>query len=172
MPLIELACSREAFGTISPGCAVSRGNLFDPNDSSTWQDIGQYGINHDGVGLGAHLGYDVGVQFGLEKLGLGLNGPEFDDQTVGMIAAPEPFYLYVIRPLEGTDVKANIVLFQGHLWSQQSAHEFHFLGQHLIAILLDDPERPKENSKSQLQLHSRGEIPAETGLRPISVLRI
>ncbi|VBB81616.1 Putative protein of unknown function [Podospora comata] len=93
VPLTELACSREAFGTKPPHCAVSRGNLFDPNKSSTWQDIGQYGINHDGVGLGAHLGYDVGVQFGLEKLGLGLNGPEFDDQTVGMIAAPEPFYL-------------------------------------------------------------------------------
>ncbi|KAK0668400.1 aspartic peptidase domain-containing protein [Cercophora samala] len=96
VPLTGLACSREAFGTIPPDCAVSRGNLFDPNESSSWQDIGQYGINQNGVGLGAHLGYDVGVQFGLEKLGLGLNGPEFEDQTVGMMAAPEPFYLGIV----------------------------------------------------------------------------
>ncbi|KAK4199485.1 aspartic peptidase domain-containing protein [Triangularia verruculosa] len=93
VPLAELACSREAFGTVPPDCAVSRGNLFDLNESSSWEGVGTYGINRDGVGLGAHLGYDVAVQFGFEKLGLGLNGPDFEGQTVGAIAAPEPFYL-------------------------------------------------------------------------------
>ncbi|KAK4179594.1 aspartic peptidase domain-containing protein [Triangularia setosa] len=93
VPLAELACSREAFGTVPPDCAVSRGNLFDINESSSWEDVGRYGINQNGVGLGAHLGYDVAVQFGLEKLGIGLNGPDFEDQAVGAMAAAAPFYL-------------------------------------------------------------------------------
>jgi hypothetical protein len=72
---------------------VSRGNLFNPNDSSTWKDIGLYGINQNGVGLEANLGYEQRVQFGEDHLGIGLTGPGFDNQIVGGIATPEPFYL-------------------------------------------------------------------------------
>ncbi|KAK0644109.1 aspartic peptidase domain-containing protein [Cercophora newfieldiana] len=95
VPWGEDACSSAVFGTVPPDCAVSRGNLFNANDSSTWVDVGLYGINSDGVGLEANLGYDARVQFGLEHLGIGLNGPGFDNQTVGGIAAPQPFYLGV-----------------------------------------------------------------------------
>ena len=83
------------FTTVPPDCAVSRGNLFDLNKSSSWNDVGTYGINQNGVGLEANLGYDVRAQFGLEHLGIGLNGPTLDNQTVAGIAAPKPFYLYV-----------------------------------------------------------------------------
>ena len=78
---------------------MSRGGLFNPNQSSTWQDVGIYGINQNGVGLEANLGYVQRAQFGLEHLGLGLSGPAFENQTVAGIATPEPFYLYVISCL-------------------------------------------------------------------------
>jgi hypothetical protein len=74
---------------------VSRGNLFNPNQSSTWHEIGVYGINQNGVGLEANLGYEQRAQYGLENLGIGLTGPNITNQTVAGIATPEPFYLYV-----------------------------------------------------------------------------
>ena len=94
VPVSEFACSSSVFATVPPDCAVSRGNLFDLNKSSSWNDVGTYGINQNGVGLEANLGYDVRAQFGLEHLGLGLNGPTLENQTVAGIAAPKPFYLY------------------------------------------------------------------------------
>ncbi|KAK0617563.1 aspartic peptidase domain-containing protein [Immersiella caudata] len=97
VPLAGDACSREVFGTVPPDCAVSRGNLYEVNDSSSWVNAGLYGINDNGVGLAANLGYDARVQFGLEHLGIGLNGPGFENKTVGLIAAPQPFYLSVIK---------------------------------------------------------------------------
>ncbi len=93
IPLSEQGCSTDVFVTVPPDCAVSRGNLFNINDSSSWDDLGIYGINQNGVGLEGNLGYDQRVQFGLEKLGIGLTGPEFDNHTVGGIATPSPFYL-------------------------------------------------------------------------------
>lgn len=81
-----------------PDCAVSRGNLFDHNQSSTWDDIGLYGINQNGVGLEANLGYEQRVQFGFESLAIGLTGPGLDNQTVGGIVTPQPFYLYAVSP--------------------------------------------------------------------------
>lgn len=88
------------FETVPPDCAVSRGNLFNRNESSSWHDIGLHGINQDGVGLEANLGYEQRAQFGLEHLAIGLMGPGFDNQTVAGIATPEPFYLYVLdRPV-------------------------------------------------------------------------
>jgi hypothetical protein len=74
---------------------MSRGGLFTIDDSSSWIDAGRYGINSDGVGLEANLGYSARVQFGLEHLGIGLDGPGFENQTVGGFATPKPFYLSV-----------------------------------------------------------------------------
>lgn len=90
---VDQACSTSVFKTVPPNCAVSRGNLFNSNKSSTWHDVGLYGINQNGVGLEANLGYEEKVQFGLDHLALGLTGPALDNQTVGGIASTEPFYL-------------------------------------------------------------------------------
>lgn len=89
-------CSEVSFYPTSPppDCAVSRGKLFNLNDSSSWRDVGTYGINQDGVGLGASLGYNQTVQFGLDHMALGLTGPGLDNQTVGGFATTSPFYLY------------------------------------------------------------------------------
>jgi hypothetical protein len=95
------------FGTVPPDCAFSRGNLYKVNESSSWVNAGLYGINENGVGLAANLGYDARVQFGLEHLGIGLNGPGFENRTVGLIAAPQPFYLLVLQRhsfSKGTDL--------------------------------------------------------------------
>ncbi|KAK4120755.1 acid protease [Parathielavia appendiculata] len=93
VPFGEEACSTSVFETVPPNCAVARGGLFNHSDSSSWQDVGLYGINQNGVGLEANLGYEQRVQFGFERLGIGLTGPALDNQTVGGIATPEPFYL-------------------------------------------------------------------------------
>ncbi|KAK4100947.1 acid protease, partial [Parathielavia hyrcaniae] len=93
VPFGEEACSTSVFEAVPPNCAVARGGLFNHSDSSSWQDVGLYGINQNGVGLGANLGYEQRVQFGLDRLAIGLTGPELDNQTVGGIATPEPFYL-------------------------------------------------------------------------------
>lgn len=89
-------CSESVFESVPSDCAVSRGNLFDPNESSSWQDMGTFGINENGVGLEANLGYYQRAQYGLETLGLGLTGPTLENQTVAGIATPDPFYLYAI----------------------------------------------------------------------------
>lgn len=86
-------CSTSVFATAPPNCAASRGNLFNNESSSTWHDIGLYGINGAGVGLEANLGYYQAAQFGLENLGIGLTGPSLGNQTVAGIATPSPFYL-------------------------------------------------------------------------------
>jgi len=57
--------------------------------------MGTYGINQNGVGLEANLGYYQRAQFGLEHIGIGLIGPSLNNQTVAGIATPEPFYLWV-----------------------------------------------------------------------------
>lgn len=86
-------CSPYVFATVPSDCANSRGNLFKANQSSTWHPLGLYGINNDGVGLEANLGYSVRAQFGLDTLGPGLTGLRLENQTIAGIASPEPFYL-------------------------------------------------------------------------------
>lgn len=88
-------CSAKVFPSKPSDCAVSRGGLFSRNQSSTWHDVGTYGINENGVGLEANLGYSERVDFGIDNLAIGLTGPSLANQTVGGIASPEPFYLYV-----------------------------------------------------------------------------
>jgi hypothetical protein len=94
--LSEYGCSTSVFATVPDKCAVSRGVLFDPNQSSTWHDVGTYGINQDGVGLEANLAYSQRAAFSFETLAVGLTGPGLRNQTVAGIATPEPFYLYGI----------------------------------------------------------------------------
>ncbi|OIW24827.1 acid protease [Coniochaeta ligniaria NRRL 30616] len=86
-------CSTSVFATVPADCAVSRGNLFNLSSSSTWHDMGIYGINQNGIGLEANLGYSERAQFGLDTLGIGLQGPSLGNQTVAGIATTEPFYL-------------------------------------------------------------------------------
>jgi aspartyl protease len=86
-------CSTSVFTTVPPNCAVSRGKLFDQNASTSWKDAGRYQINDNGVGLEANLGYQQVAQFGLDNVGLGLQGPILSNQTVAGIATPSPFYL-------------------------------------------------------------------------------
>lgn len=97
VPLSEYGCSGAVFNNsaVPPDCAVSRGNLFNPNTSSTWVDGGLYQINNNGVGLGASLGYQQDAQWGLERIGIGLNGPALLNQSVAGVAYPAPFYLFV-----------------------------------------------------------------------------
>lgn len=91
--LSDYGCSTSVFETVPANCAVSRGNLFNPNESSSWNELGLFGINGDGVGLEANLGYSERAEFATESLGLGLTGPSLENQTVAGIATPEPFYL-------------------------------------------------------------------------------
>jgi hypothetical protein len=71
--------------------------MFEPNESSTWSELGTYGINGEGVGLEANLGYVQAAKFGLDTLGVGLvdgaNGVTLENQTIGGIATASPFYL-------------------------------------------------------------------------------
>lgn len=94
--LADYGCSPSVFASVPSGCAVSRGNLFNPNQSSTWHELGLYGINQNGVGLEANLGYSERAKFALDTLGLGLTGPSLKNQTVAGIATPEPFYLGIL----------------------------------------------------------------------------
>jgi hypothetical protein len=66
------------------------------NESSTWQNVGLYSTNADGVGLDANLGVDQRAQWGFDHLGLGLTGPSLENQTIAGIATPSPFYLGVL----------------------------------------------------------------------------
>ncbi|RDL39832.1 uncharacterized protein BP5553_04172 [Venustampulla echinocandica] len=95
--LSEYGCSTIVFKTVPERCASSRGLMFSPNSSSTWSDKGFFGINQDGVGLEANLGYTQAANFGLDTLGLGMvagaNGPTLKNQTIAGIPSASPFYL-------------------------------------------------------------------------------
>lgn len=92
--LSDYGCSTSVFSNTPSDCAVSRGTLFNASQSSSWQDLGLFGINQDGVGLEANLGYYQRADFALDTLSIGLTGPILKNQTIAGIATPEPFYLY------------------------------------------------------------------------------
>ncbi|KAL2207028.1 acid protease, partial [Sarocladium strictum] len=106
--LSDIGCSEDVFSTVPSGCARSRGSLFNINDSKTWDDIGTYEINDDGLGFQGNLGYSLRAQWGLDKLGVGLNGPELENQTVAGIATADPLYLGIFglnnQPVNFTDL--------------------------------------------------------------------
>jgi hypothetical protein len=91
--LSDYGCSTSVFTEVPSNCAVSRGTLFNANQSSSWRELGLFGINQNGVGLEANLGYSLRAEFALDTLGVGLTGPKLQNQTIAGIAAPEPFYL-------------------------------------------------------------------------------
>jgi len=96
--VLPLGCTSLAINPVPNGCASSRGGLFNPNISSTWQDQGLFGINGDGVGFEENLGYSQAADYGLDTLGLGFvaggaNNPTLRNQTVAGIATATPFYL-------------------------------------------------------------------------------
>lgn len=71
--------------------------MFTANESSTWDQLGTFGINGGGSGLEANLGYVQPALFGLDTLGIGLvdgsGGHTLKNQTIGGIATAYPFYL-------------------------------------------------------------------------------
>ena len=98
MVVLSPGCSSAAMNPVPNNCANSRGGLFDPDTSSTWQEQGLFGINQDGVGFEANLEYSQNASYGLETLGLGFvaggsGGPTMQSQTVAGIETASPFYL-------------------------------------------------------------------------------
>jgi hypothetical protein len=96
--VLPIGCTPAAINPVPDGCASTRGEAFNPNTSSTWQEQGLFGINEDGVGFEANLGYSQPADYGLETLGLGFvaggaSGPTLKNQTVAGIATASPFYL-------------------------------------------------------------------------------
>ena len=91
--LSDYGCSNSVFPNAPSDCAVSRGTLLNANQSSTWDKLGVFGINQQGVGLEANLGYYQRAEFALDSLSIGLTGPTLKNQTVAGIATPDPFYL-------------------------------------------------------------------------------
>jgi hypothetical protein len=95
--VVPQGCTTDAIDPVPLQCAKDRGQLFNPNKSTTWRGQGTFGINGDGVGLEANLGYSLAAAYGLETVGLGhvagdINGPTLENQTVASIAARSPFY--------------------------------------------------------------------------------
>lgn len=98
MAVAPEGCTTQAVKPVPVDCANSRGQLFNSSQSSTWIDQGFFGINSDGIGFEANLGYSVNADYGLETVGLGFSGGADDitleNQTVARIATVSPFYTY------------------------------------------------------------------------------
>ncbi|KAJ5461729.1 uncharacterized protein N7458_003281 [Penicillium daleae] len=59
--LSDYGCSTSVFTNAPSDCAVSRGTLFNANQSSSWYDLGLFSINENGVGLEVNLGGIFGL---------------------------------------------------------------------------------------------------------------
>lgn len=98
--ILPLGCTIAAISSVPDGCANSRGGLFNNSLSNTWEDRGMFGINGDGIGFQADLGYSQIADYGLDAIGLGYvsgrNGSTLDNQAIGAIATASPFYTYVM----------------------------------------------------------------------------
>lgn len=73
------------------GCADSRGTLFNPNQSTSWRDLGLYALD-----LETNLDYHTNGDYGLDKVGLGLQqtlGPTLDSQVVAGFQNNAYYYL-------------------------------------------------------------------------------
>jgi len=157
--VLPQGCETIAVDPVPPNCASARGGLFNPNTSSTWQDQGLFGINSDGVGLEADIGYDVNADYGLENVGLGFAGggantPTLKNQTVSGIASVSPIYLWVDR--------SNFRMTQPYQWTVWSGYTTSQLFHHrelLRAVLFFILKSTEYNSKSELELYGRSKIP-------------
>ncbi len=81
----------EAGKPASINCADSRGELFDPSMSTSWNDAGNYTME-----LEMNLGFGDTANFGLETIALGasdaIGGPQLTNQTVAAFANDD-FYI-------------------------------------------------------------------------------
>lgn len=72
-------------------CNQSRGGLFNPAQSSSWDPLGNYSLD-----LEVNLGYDKTAPYGLDTVALGfsdsIGGPTIPSQVVSAIATDD-FYL-------------------------------------------------------------------------------
>jgi len=95
MVVLREGCTTEAIDPVPSDCANSRGGTLNLNSSKTWDDQGFFGINEDGVGFEANLGYLQNADYGIETVGLGYasDGPTLKNQTVAGFATISPFYL-------------------------------------------------------------------------------
>ncbi|KAK6597330.1 eukaryotic aspartyl protease [Botrytis cinerea] len=125
--VLPLGCTSAAISPVPSGCANARGGLFNNSLSNTWEDIGLFEINENGVGFQADLGYSQSADFGLDSIGLGYvsgtNGPTLDNQTIGAIATASPFYTGVFglgtQPVNFTTVgNYSSESYFSSLWSQ------------------------------------------------------
>ncbi|CAG8951638.1 hypothetical protein HYFRA_00005438 [Hymenoscyphus fraxineus] len=83
MVVLSQSCDANVVGTSGPpACAQSRGQMFNPNTSTTWNEQSTFAINTNGIGFEANLGYKQVALFGLESLGLGLTGSTLANMTV------------------------------------------------------------------------------------------
>ena len=81
--MLDEACSG---GDDSP-CATDRGEIFSPNESTTWKSEGIYNLYIEG-----NLNYTGNGEYGLDTLGLGLTstqGPSVDGQVIAGIVTTE-----------------------------------------------------------------------------------
>ncbi|KAI9701830.1 MAG: hypothetical protein M1836_001174 [Candelina mexicana] len=86
-------------GLNDTACAISRGTLFNPNTSSTWSDQGVYNLDRE-----LNLDYTGNADYGLEKVGLGLDnaaGPSLDSMVVAAFQDNVYYYmgLFGLSPL-------------------------------------------------------------------------
>ena len=75
-------------------CAQDRGGLFNPNLSSTWQEVGIFALATE-LNLDGYSGEDDLGDYGFDAMGLGLAGSggiRFESQTISAIATKD-FYL-------------------------------------------------------------------------------
>jgi hypothetical protein len=95
MVVLPVGCTTMAVDPVPADCANSRGGTFAPNNSKTWDDQGLFGINNDGVGLEADLGYLLNADYGLETIGLGYSntGLALKNQTVAGFGTASPLYM-------------------------------------------------------------------------------
>jgi hypothetical protein len=95
MVVLPAGCTSTAMEPVPVDCANSRGGTFNSNTSKTWNDQGFFGINENGIGFEANLGYSQNADYGLETVGLGYasNGPTLKGQTVAGFGTTSPFYL-------------------------------------------------------------------------------
>lgn len=154
-------CSSAAISPVPSDCSNGRGGLFNNSLSNTWEDIGLFGINKNGVGFQADLGYSQTAEFGLDSIGLGYvsgtNGPTLDNQTIGAIATASPFYTYVVVHHSGimTDSK------QRNIWTRDSTSELYDHRKLFRLLLLLIFMVSEAHSKFYLELYSWGKISYE-----------
>ena len=94
--LSDYGCSTSVFPNAPSDCAVSRGTLFNANQSTSWYDLGLFSISQDGVSLEASLGYYQNAEFALETLDCWYdwsitNNPKSLELLLEL--QPEPVYL-------------------------------------------------------------------------------